>query len=165
MTYELWADGACSKNGKEGAVGGWAFMIIQKGKGIITRQSGGEVGATNNQMEMRSIIEGLKYLTEQTPFTGFDECVIFTDSAYIHNCYDQKWYCSWQKYNWLNSQKKPVANKRLWQELIPYFENERFKWEKVRGHVGIAYNEEVDKMAVQARKKIQGEIENGHKHS
>ena len=113
MIYELWADGACSKNGKDGAVGGWGFVLIQKGKGVIAEQSGGEIGATNNQMEMRGIIEGLKYLTERTSFTGFDECVVFTDSAYIHNCYEQKWYKSWQRYNWLNSQKKPVANKSL----------------------------------------------------
>lgn len=162
MTYELWADGACSKNGKDGAVGGWGFVLIQKGKGIIAEQSGGEIGATNNQMEMRGIIEGLKYLTERMPFTGFDECVVFTDSAYIHNCYEQKWYKSWQRYNWLNSQKKPVANKGLWLELIPYFEDAHIQWKKVRGHIGIDYNERVDKLAVKARKKIEGEIVNGN---
>ena len=54
---------------------------------------------------------------------------------------------------WLNSKKQPVANKELWEKLIPYFENPRFSFEKVKGHSGNQLNELVDKMAVAARQE------------
>jgi ribonuclease HI len=56
----------------------------------------------------------------------------------------------------MNSKKQPVANRTLWEELIPYFCDARFKFEKVKGHNGkidenSKWNEFVDDLAVEAK--------------
>lgn len=56
-------------------------------------------------------------------------------------------------YGWRNSKKEPVANRELWERLIPYFENPRFSFEKVKGHSGEKdWNDYVDRLAVEAKK-------------
>jgi ribonuclease HI len=79
------------------------------------------------------------------------EIVVYSDSAYVINCYKQKWYKKWQVNGWINSKKQPVANKELWEQLIPYFENPFFSFEKVAGHADNKYNNLVDEMAVKAK--------------
>lgn len=82
-----------------------------------------------------------------------DTATIYSDSAYIINCITQKWYKKWQTNGWRNSKKEPVANRELWERLIPYFENPRFSFEKVKGHSGEKdWNDYVDRLAVEAKK-------------
>ena len=73
---------------------------------------------------------------------------IYTDSAYIHNCYKQKWYINWEKNNWVNAKKQPVKNKDLWCDIIELFKLDNVNFYKVTGHSGDKFNEIVDKMAV-----------------
>ena len=40
-----------------------------------------------------------------------------------------------------------MANRELWEELIPYFHNPCFNFVKVVGHSGDVYNEKADKLA------------------
>ena len=47
--------------------------------------------------------------------------------------------------------KKPVANKELWQALLPFFKKQHFIFNKVAGHAGIKWNEYVDTKAVEAK--------------
>ena len=54
------------------------------------------------------------------------EYIIYTDSAYLINCANQGWYLKWMTNGWMTSQKTPVANKELWEELIPTFDDIRF---------------------------------------
>ena len=56
-----------------------------------------------------------------------------------------------------NAKKEPVANKQLWQHLIPYFLNEKIEFHKVKGHDGDKWNEYVDKLAVAAREAMEDE--------
>ena len=46
---------------------------------------------------------------------------IYTDSAYLYNCWESGWYIKWEDNGWITSKKQPVVNKDLWEELIPYF--------------------------------------------
>ena len=153
--YEIYADGATSKNGQAGAKGGWAFSInkIQgENKEWIMSGSGGEYNTTNNRMELTAIIEGLaavQYLVDD-----FSSVTIYSDSAYCINCVSQCWYQSWEANGWKNSRKEPVKNKDLWEQLIPYFEDARYTFKKVKGHSGIEENEYVDKLAKEEVKKI-----------
>ena len=56
---EIYTDGACSGNpGK----GGWGVILIYKG--IEKELSGFEELTTNNRMELKAVIEGLKALKE-----------------------------------------------------------------------------------------------------
>ena len=60
---------------------------------------------------------------------------------------------------WINSKKEPVANKELWLQLIPYFENPLFSFLKVKGHNGDKFNELADELAVKARANL-GSVKN-----
>ena len=150
--YDIYTDGAASKNGKEGAIGGWAYIIIKNKKQIIDKESGRVDGATNNQMELSAAIYGLNRLVGEG-ITGFDKVNVYTDSAYLYRCYSERWYINWIRNGWSNASKDPVKNQDLWVKLIQYFDNPMVTFHKVRAHTGLNdYNDMVDKMAVEARK-------------
>ena len=81
----------------------------------------------------------------------FDKVEVISDSAYCIRCYKDKWWENWLRNGWLNSKKQPVANKELWESLIPFFKDNRFTFKNCKGHAGNYWNEYVDKLAVQAR--------------
>ena len=89
-----------------------------------------------------------------------DSVVVYTDSAYLHNCYQQKWYVNWQKNGWKNAKKQPVANQDLWKMLIPYFETFGIDFVKVKGHAGNQWNEYVDDLAQTAAARLQEKMNN-----
>ena len=50
-----------------------------------------------------------------------------------------------------NSAKKPVKNRDLWEPLIEsYLERDNISFEWVKGHSGDIWNDEADRLAVQA---------------
>ena len=152
MIYKIYCDGAVSNNGYENAVGGWAYVILDDKDTILFEENNFEKYATNNRMELYSCYKGLDKLLTEITLKEEDKIEVYTDSAYLHNCYSQKWYLSWLKNNWLNSKKQPVANKSLWQLIIPFFENEKVDFFKVKGHNNNYWNEYVDSLAVAAKK-------------
>ena len=145
---KLYCDGAASNNGKEDAIGGWAFAIIKYDE-VVCFSSGKVIGATNQMMELQAMVTGCAYIEAY----HLQDCLvdIYSDSAYIINCFNQNWWCNWEKNDWLNSKKEPVANKTLWELLIPSFKKVNYTFNKVKGHNGDKWNEYVDKLAVQAR--------------
>lgn len=152
MIYKIYCDGAVSNNGYENAIGGWAYVILDDKDTILFEENNFEKYATNNRMELYSCYKGLDKLLTEITLKEEDKIEVYTDSAYLHNCYSQKWYLSWLKNNWLNSKKQPVANKSLWQLIIPFFENEKVDFFKVKGHNNNYWNEYVDSLAVAAKK-------------
>lgn len=154
IKYEVYTDGATSKNGQEGAKGGYAFLVIKDNEIIETGQgknSSWEV-ATNQRMELWAAIDGCKNILHRLSEDGA-EAWIYSDSAYLVNCYSQGWWRKWIKNGWLNSKKERVKNTDLWQRLIPFFENKKIHFVKVKGHTGKQdYNAMVDKLAVSACK-------------
>lgn len=152
MIYNIFTDGATSKNGQDGAKGGWAFSIYNENGEWLIDGAGKEYNTTNNRMEMTAIIEGLFQI--QPILKKEDQVVVYSDSAYCVNAVKQCWYKNWQKNGWLNSKKEEVKNKDLWELLIPYFEKENYFFEKVKGHNGITENEKVDKLAKKAIKDL-----------
>ena len=164
MKFELWTDGSCRGNGRDNAVGGWAYLIndVTNDGIIIQKDAGAADNTTNNQMELTAIINGLKRIDEITnapndiiASSHFEpsfwiEITVMTDSAYIQRCWAEQWYRKWQANGWQTSNNMPVKNRDLWQQLIPYFDDPRISFEKVRGHMGVELNEMVDKMATTA---------------
>lgn len=155
MIYKLYTDGATSNNGYEGAYGGYGWAIIANDK-LVEYGNGYICPATNNICELRGMIEGCK--AAQSATEPFDMVLVYSDSAYIVNCYKQGWYKAWERNGWINSKKQPVANRELWEELIPFFESVNFKFEKVKGHSTDEWNNYVDRLAVEA--KVNGERNN-----
>ena len=146
--YELYTDGATSKNGYAGAVGGAAFALLIDGKHAFDWSMKVEP-ATNNICEMLAVINACEKVSNL--MNEFDKAVIYSDSAYIINCYNQFWWKAWLHNNWVNSKKEPVKNKEFWEKLIPYFTDPRIQFKKVKGHAGNEWNEYVDKLAVAAK--------------
>lgn len=146
--YEVYTDGATSGNGRADAPGGWAYVILRNGE-VISQNSGGEKGTTNQRMELTA---ALKACEEIEAMDGFATVKLYSDSAYLINCYKQNWWKSWRANGWRNSKKEPVANQDLWEKLIRYFMMAPgYDFIKVKGHAGNEYNEMVDKLAVAAK--------------
>ena len=146
--YKLYTDGATSNNGKEGAIGGWAYAILNDGE-LVGSAAEKVQPATNNICELLALIKGCKTLLPL--LNELDYVEVYSDSAYCINCFEQKWYKKWQRNGWIGASKQPVKNKELWEQLIPFFDDPRFRWIKIKGHSGDQWNELVDKMAINAR--------------
>ena len=151
MKYSIYTDGACSPNP---GVGGWAAIVTENDIEIINFQEANE-NTTNQRMELEAAIAPLHFALEH--LDPLDEIELWTDSAYLCNCFNQKWYSNWQRNGWRNAQKQPVANQDLWERLIPLFHNlPNLSICKVKGHSGDKWNEAVDKAAVNMRLSITG---------
>lgn len=138
----LYTDGACSGNP---GPGGWGALLIWNGK--EKELSGGAADTTNNRMEMQAVIEGLKALNRSC------HVQIHSDSALIINAFNKGWIASWLKNGWKKSDKKPVENRELWEEMIREAERHQVEWIKVKGHADDDLNNRVDRIAVEASKR------------
>lgn len=156
MKYLIYCDGAVSGNGRLNSKGGWAGVILdfndfydkQKKAKVV---SGYEDNTTNQRMELTACLESLKSL----PTMDFgDTIIVRTDSAYLCNCFNQKWYVNWKRNGWKNASRQPVKNQDLWEKLIVFFENYPLTIEKVKGHSDDMWNNFVDELAVSERKAI-----------
>jgi uncharacterized phage-like protein YoqJ len=78
--------------------------------------------------------------------------VVVSDSTYVVKCHSDRWYAAWEARGWQNAQRKPVANRDLWEPMVALF-HERgdsltFRW--VKGHSGHRMNDVVDRLATEA---------------
>jgi ribonuclease HI len=72
---------------------------------------------------------------------------VHSDSAYIVNCFKQKWHVKWQKNGWVTASKKPVENKDLWQRLLELMKQHEVEFIKVKGHSDVELNNRCDELA------------------
>ncbi len=82
---------------------------------------------------------------------------IVSDSTYVVNCFAQKWWEGWIARGWKNSNRKPVANRDLWEPFIDLVNRRgdvRFAW--VKGHSGDRMNEAADLLATTAAAEQKG---------
>ena len=66
----------------------------------------------------------------------------------------QKWIYGWLKNGWVNSNKEPVKNKELWQELYDLTKVHDVEFIKVKGHADNEYNNRCDELARNAIKLL-----------
>jgi ribonuclease HI len=137
----LYTDGACSGNP---GPGGWAALLQWNQKEKVL--TGGAPQTTNNRMEMRAVIEGLKALRRPCMVA------VHSDSALIINAFQKGWIENWLNKGWKKSNKKPVENRDLWEEMLRELKRHQVKWVKVKGHADDERNNRVDKLAVDASK-------------
>jgi ribonuclease HI len=105
--------------------------------------SGAEARSTNQRMEITAALEAVRAID------GPIEVV--SDSTYVVNCFRDRWWAGWQARGWLNSQRKPVANRDLWEPFVDLVIGRgdiEFRW--VKGHAGDPMNDLVDRLAVEA---------------
>lgn len=147
----IYCDGGSRGNGKENNIGGYG-AVLQYGEHSKEIYEGFR-NVTNNQMEIRAAIAALK---EMKKFNIPVE--IRSDSAYVVNCMNKKWYSNWMNNGWLTSTKKPVENRELWMELIEMVQKFAFiTFVKVKGHSGEPGNERADFLANKAMDSVKGD--------
>ena len=138
----IYTDG--SSKGNPGP-GGFAAIIIKEGK---VREIGGrEEMTTNNRMEMKAVIEGLKNTPPVRQAQGKEVLIeIHADSEYVIKG-ATLWIKNWQKNNWRTKAKKDVLNRDLWEEMLTELEKRNVSWQKVVGHSGHEMNDRCDEIA------------------
>jgi len=132
---EIFSDGACSGNP---GPGGWGTLL--RWDGHVKELSGYAPETTNNRMELTAAIEGLAALKRPCRVR------VTTDSEYVKKGITE-WIAGWVRRGWKNSQKKDVANRDLWEELLAQTRRHQVEWHWVRGHAGHAENERCDELA------------------
>ena len=139
---QIFADGACSGNPGPGGYG----AILKYGD-KVKEISGCSPRTTNNRMEMMAVIESLKLIKKPS------DIVIITDSNYVVKGMTD-WVNGWRKKGWLNSRKKPVLNRDLWQEILKLSKPHNIEWKWIKGHNGHKENERCDELARKAIVKL-----------
>lgn len=132
----MYTDGACLGNP---GPGGWAWAVVGG-----RYASGAVAHSTNQRMEIEAVLEAVTALDGPLD--------IVSDSTYVVNCFRDRWWEGWLARGWRNSQKKPVANRDLWEPLIAAYRavpgRMRFRW--VKGHGSDPMNDLVDRLAFAA---------------
>src|SRR5215813_9675950 len=132
----VYTDGACSGNP---GPGGWAWAV----DGGRPHASGFEAQTTNQRMEVMAAAKAVDALAGPLE--------VRSDSIYVVNCFNKRWYEKWLVNGWKNSAKQPVANRDLWEPFInPVIERGDVVCQWVKGHGDDKMNELVDAMAVEA---------------
>jgi len=137
----LITDGACKGNP---GPGGWAAILRYNEH---TKEIwGAEPHTTNNRMELRAAIEGLRALKEGC------EVKVVTDSEYLKNGVT-KWINGWKRNGWMTSSKQPVVNQDLWKQLDQELARHQATWSWTKGHASHADNNRCDELASMAARE------------
>lgn len=131
----VYTDGACKGNPGPGGWGAWMRSGTHE-KELF----GGELGTTNNRMELTAVIQALRALKRPCPV------VIYTDSEYVRKGITE-WIHNWKRRGWTTADRKPVKNADLWQALDGLRELHTVEWRWVKGHSGDPGNERADELA------------------
>lgn len=140
---KIYTDGACSGNP---GPGGWG-AILKYGENSM-EISGGDKSTTNNRMELTAVIRAIQKLKYPCSID------IYTDSQYVANAFLKGWIWNWKKNGWKKSDKKPVLNSELWEELLNALSPHEYKFNWVKGHAGHPENERCDRLAVAQSEKF-----------
>lgn len=126
----LFSDGSALGNPGPGGFG-TILRFGDKEKEIV----GSEPHTTNNRMELRGVIEGLRVLKEPC------NVIIVSDSSYVVKAINE-----WLE-NWVKKDFKKVKNVDLWQDYLEVSKPHKIEAKWVRGHDGHAENERCDLLA------------------
>ncbi len=138
----IYTDGGCSGNP---GPGGWGVVVIFNGE--ARQLSGGEKNTTNNRMELTAAINALSIVKNTKEFSTLP-ITVNIDSQYVKNGITV-WIKNWKLKGWKTADKKPVKNQDLWIQLDTLNSSLDVKWNWVKGHAGIEYNEICDQLCQQ----------------
>ncbi len=132
----IFTDGAAKGNPGRGG-----FGVVISYDGVVIEKGGFKERTTNNEMELKAVVEALKEIASQNK-----PVEIYTDSKYVVEG-AKGWVFGWAKNGWQTKAKTDVLSKELWQELLLLLSQVEIVWHKVPGHVGIVGNERADVIA------------------
>jgi ribonuclease HI len=143
-SIEVYTDGGNRNHGnyaggsvKSSDPSAWAALLIFGEHEKML--SDGELGRTNNYMEIMAVIQGLTALKRTDLPVN-----VYSDSAYVINTMLNKWYVKWRQNGWKKG-GKDVKNAELWQQLLAQVDRfDSITWNKVKGHANNKNNNRVD---------------------
>ncbi|WP_110012277.1 ribonuclease HI [Melaminivora alkalimesophila] len=133
----IYTDGACKGNP---GPGGWG-VLLRAGE-LEKELFGGELGTTNNRMELMAVIQALSALKRPC------RVQLYLDSQYVRQGITS-WIHGWKKKGWRTAAGQPVKNAELWRRLdeLAHGAGHQIEWHWVRGHAGDPGNERADALA------------------
>ena len=144
----IYTDGACKGNP---GPGGWGALLTA---GSTEKELfGGELGTTNNRMEMTAVIEALAALKKPSAV------ILYLDSQYVLKGITE-WIHGWKARGWRTAAKAPVKNVDLWQKLdaLLVSSSHSIDWRWVKGHNGDPGNERADALANKGVERALGRL-------
>lgn len=155
----IFTDGAYSSSEE---AGGWGIVVLDFSDFGYEEHtySGAADETTNNRMELTAVLKALsftrKYLDNKEPKELAVQ--INSDSAYCING-ASTWMKGWCAKGWKTGSGDPVKNVDIWKQIYKEVltlvaDGVDITWNLVKGHSGVRYNEQADKLAVEARKDI-----------
>lgn len=152
MKVQIYTDGATRGNGKAKNIGGYGVYLTNGTHEKEIKEA--FRNTTNNKMEIMAVIAGLKAMKRTNVVVE-----VYSDSAYVVNCMNEKWYKKWLDNGWVTSTKTPVENRELWIELIDLVQQFPFiSFHKVKGHSNCEGNIRADKLANEAMDELEKSI-------
>lgn len=139
----VFTDGASEGNP---GPGGWGAVLVVDDQ-VVSEDYGSEIHTTNNRMELRALIAGLKMIPLDTDID------VFTDSQLIVNIIT-KWASGWEAKGWKKKSPGPIANLELVKEayvLAKQRPKANIRW--IRAHSGYRWNEYADSLATAYRRE------------
>jgi len=134
MTITAAADGSALGNP---GPNGWAWYIDD-----ANWAAGGSPHGTNNQGELRAVLE----LLQATAEVAGEKLVIECDSRYVIDSVT-KWMPGWKRKGWRKSDGGPVLNRDLLEGIDAELRGREVSFTWVKGHAGHPLNEAADQRA------------------
>lgn len=138
---EIYTDGSASKSRS-----GWGFIALVDGVKVYEKAGAEHQGDTNQKMEIIAVMEACDWAAN-CEYIHDHDVIIYSDSAYVINCFKDKWFINWENNGWKNTKGETIANLLEWKFLIKFFKMPNFNFKKVKGHAGHIYNERADALA------------------
>ncbi|HAU85131.1 MAG TPA: ribonuclease HI [Lachnospiraceae bacterium] len=139
----IYTDGGCRGNQSKENVGAYGIvMMYTDPKGTLHKKevSCGFRNVTNNQMELKAVVEALRLLNYPC------QVQLYSDSRYVCDAINKKWLSGWIAKGWITSSNKPVKNQELWVELLAELGKHKVTFHWVKGHNNNEGNERCDQL-------------------
>lgn len=137
--------------------GGGAYGALLVCAGRHKELSGGEVGATNNRMDLLAAVQALKALTRPCRVT------LYNTNGYLIDAMSKGWAARWRAAGWVTGEGKPTAHVELWDALLELcgVHNVEFVWLPAEGIAEYAQCQRLARQVIeeQVRQVVQGRAE------
>jgi ribonuclease HI len=136
--------------------GGWAFVVMHDDHQIQVA-AGAMTGASNNSIEVFSVIQALYWLEREAPTAA---ATLWTDSAHVvEGC--SRWRFIWRSNGWKrvransHERRRTIPDAEMWRQLDGLLErNPKVRIQLCKGHAGVAGNERADAAARAALERM-----------
>jgi len=138
----VFTDGAAEGNP---GPGGWGAVLVVDDE-VISQDHGSEAHTTNNRMELKAMIAGLRMIPHDA------EIDVYTDSQLVVNTLT-KWAEGWKARGWRKKSSGPIANLELVKEAYALARQRpkvNIRW--IPAHSGNRWNEYADALATAYRR-------------